>query len=65
MKCINSPHHLKEKYAQGYTVSIKIRDLSELDMIHKLPEFKEAITSEFKPGTYVLKEESKVCKVSF
>lgn len=59
MKCINSPHHLKEKYAQGYTVSIKIRDLSELDMIHKLPEFKEAITSEFKPGTYVLKEESK------
>lgn len=62
MKCIGSAQYLKQKYAQGYSVFIKIaNDSEDTEGTVLLDKVKNDIVFAFTAKYCILKDEHKVC----
>lgn len=62
MKCIGTKEHLKKKFAEGYSLKVRLRQLSTEDVSQDniIEILKEAITEKFKLDNCMLKNEQAV-----
>jgi ATP-binding cassette subfamily A (ABC1) protein 3 len=51
MQCLGSVQHLKSKYAQGYTVDIKLKSDIPQENVGELQEMENQIMTTFNPCT--------------
>ena len=58
MKCIGTAQHLKKRYAQGFSVLIKINDIPNFD--EELTALKRNMSQEFSAKYCILKDEHRV-----